>query len=157
MRNRIRMADIANRLNISVVSVSKALSGKPGVSDELREKILAIAHQMEYECSRIKRGEAANIGMLVADRFFNANTFYTNLYREIVLESGKEHLACVLEIITQEDEQAAKVPSLLSGQRVTAVLIIGNMDERYVLNVIESGLPYLLLDFNIPGRAMDSI
>ena len=34
----VRMADIAEKLNISVVSVSKALAGKPGVSEEMRAR-----------------------------------------------------------------------------------------------------------------------
>ena len=35
----VTMRDIAEKLGISIVSVSKALTGKAGVSEELREKI----------------------------------------------------------------------------------------------------------------------
>ena len=35
----VKLADIAEKLNVSVVTVSKALSGQKGVSEELREKI----------------------------------------------------------------------------------------------------------------------
>ena len=45
----VRMADIAERLDISVVSVSKALAGKPGVSEEMRAKIVTLAREMGYE------------------------------------------------------------------------------------------------------------
>lgn len=34
----VKLADIAEKLNVSVVTVSKALSGQKGVSEELREK-----------------------------------------------------------------------------------------------------------------------
>ena len=34
----VKMADIGERLNVSTVTVSKALSGQKGVSEELREK-----------------------------------------------------------------------------------------------------------------------
>ena len=43
------MQDIADHLEISKVSVSKALNGKGGVSDELRRSILAAAHEMGYD------------------------------------------------------------------------------------------------------------
>jgi len=36
MAKTIKMADIAGRLGVSVVTVSKALSGQKGVSDEMR-------------------------------------------------------------------------------------------------------------------------
>ena len=36
---RVTVKDIANQLNISVGTVSKALSGKPGISADMRDKI----------------------------------------------------------------------------------------------------------------------
>ena len=91
----VRMADIAERLGISVVSVSKALAGKSGVSEEMRAKVVALAQELGYEGVR---GPAAagtgNVGVLVADRFFNENvfSFYTSLYRSLVLSSSPSTL-----------------------------------------------------------------
>ena len=42
------MADIAQRLGISTVSVSKGLAGKEGVSAEMRAKILATAEYHQW-------------------------------------------------------------------------------------------------------------
>ena len=108
----VRMADIAEKLNISVVSVSKALAGKPGVSEEMRAKVVALARQMGYEGGRtsMELGGTGNIGVLVADRFFAENTFYTQLYRALVLKSGEENLACLMEIITPEAERESVSP-----------------------------------------------
>ena len=39
MAKDVTLADIAERVGVSNVAVSKALSGKPGVSDELRVRI----------------------------------------------------------------------------------------------------------------------
>ena len=39
MRKEVRLADIANQLNVSTVTVSNALTGQKGVSQELREQI----------------------------------------------------------------------------------------------------------------------
>ena len=49
MSKLVRMSDIAQRLHISTVTVSKALSGKDGVSDALRLKIQQTAEQMGYQ------------------------------------------------------------------------------------------------------------
>ena len=42
------MQDIADRLGISVVAVSKALSGKSGVSEALRDEVRRTAGELGY-------------------------------------------------------------------------------------------------------------
>lgn len=44
----VRMKDIAEHLGVSSVSVHRALSGKEGISDALRQKILKTAEEMGY-------------------------------------------------------------------------------------------------------------
>lgn len=55
----ITIKDISARLNISSTSVHRALTGKEGVSETLRQQILSVANEMGYEvnyaASSIKR------------------------------------------------------------------------------------------------------
>ena len=48
-KKQVRLSAIAERLNISTVTVSKALSGKDGVGEDLREQIKVLANQMGYK------------------------------------------------------------------------------------------------------------
>lgn len=155
----VRMADIAERLGISVVSVSKALAGKPGVSEEMRAKVVALAQELGYESIRVYQEAAGgeNIGVLVADRFFDENTFYTNLYRELVLSCGEEGLTCMIEIVAPEAERKAVPPTLITGRKVDGLVVLGNMDGSYLRMVCGSGLPCLLLDFYVPGGGVDCV
>ena len=159
MAKPVRMADIAEKLDISVVSVSKALSGKPGVSEEMRAKIVALAKQLGYEGTKIHSELAGtgNIGVLVSDRFFAENAFYSSLYRALVLKSGNEGFTCMAEIVTPEAEQGAVLPALVAGRKVDGIIFMGNLDPAYLSNVEASGLPYLMLDFQLPGRACDCV
>ena len=43
MAKTVRLADIAEKVGVSVVTVSKAIRGKDGVSEELRTQILSLA------------------------------------------------------------------------------------------------------------------
>ena len=43
MSKSVRLKDIAERAGVSTVTVSKALSGQKGMSDEVRERIHALA------------------------------------------------------------------------------------------------------------------
>ena len=155
----VRMADIAEKLNISVVSVSKALAGKPGVSEEMRAKVVALAHQMGYEGVRpyAESGRTGNIGVLVANQLFGESTFYNNLYRYVVLSGGDEGFTSMLEIVTEEAEQTAQLPALVTGRKVDGLIIIGNMKLSYLQAVVNSGLPCILLDFHVPDARLDCV
>ena len=65
MAKDVTLADIASRVGVSNVAVSKALSGKPGVSRELRSRIKKVAEEMGYVPSAAGRtvsNETGNIG-----------------------------------------------------------------------------------------------
>ena len=156
----VRMADIAERLHISVVSVSKALSGKSGVSEEMRAKVVALAQEMGYESPRPygeRTGCTGNIGVLVSDRFFDENTFYNSLYRSIVLSGGSEGYTSMLEIVSLQAEADRELPAMIFGRKVDGLIFMGNFAQSYLETVTASGLPFVLLDFHIPGQGVDCV
>ena len=159
MGKSVRMADIAERLNISVESVSKALAGKRGVGEEMRSKVVALAKEMGYEGSK-GAGEPAktgNIGVLVANRFFMGDAFYSNLYRLLILKSGALGLTCLMEIVLPEAERDGSLPALVTGQKVEAVILMGQFSSSYIQAVTDTGLPFLFLDFWVPGYAKNAV
>ncbi len=155
----VRMADIAEKLNISIVSVSKALAGKPGVSEEMRAKIVALARQMGYEGVRnhSEPGTTGNIGVLVADRLFDESSFYSNLYRFLVLSGGNEGFTSMLEIVSPNAERTVQLPALVTGRKVDGLIFMGNISQTYLQTVTASGLPCVLLDFHAAGHALDCV
>ena len=78
-KKKVRLSDIAAKLNISTVTVSKALADKDGVGDELRQQIKEIAEKMGYQIKKTAvSGNVAftakgtgNIGILIPSRFFS--------------------------------------------------------------------------------------
>ena len=73
MAKAVRLADIAKILNVSTVTVSKALSDQKGVSEEMRDKIKQLAEEMGYqspsEARRKKEHQSYNIGIIISDRY----------------------------------------------------------------------------------------
>ena len=153
MEKKIRMADIAEELGISVVSVSKALAGKDGVSEEMREKILELAKEMGYVPLRSKPQkenitvESGNIGILVADRFFADSTFYSNLHRQLLMKCNDIGFSALLEIVSDEAERNCTLPAMVAGAKVDGIIFMGEISREYLKKVTLSGLPYMLLDF----------
>ena len=71
MAKAVRMSDIAERLHVSIVTVSKALAGKDGVSEELRQEILQLAEEMGYQSKKFKpaaTGKTYTLGIVTIYR-----------------------------------------------------------------------------------------
>lgn len=160
MAKSVRMADIAQRLGISVVSVSKGLSGKEGVSDEMRAKILATAQELGYEMpvkAEASAQRSINIGILVADRHFDESAFYSSLYRSLLNHCAPLGYNCILEIVPAESEQNCIMPTLLVNRKVDALIFMGELHRRYISTVLQYGLPFMFLDFYDDTIAGDSV
>ncbi|MGL4737115.1 MAG: LacI family DNA-binding transcriptional regulator [Cellulosilyticaceae bacterium] len=151
-KKKITMADIANQLSISIVSVSKALSNKEGVSDSLRQEILETAVKMGYTTPSLLQEKITpstfNIGVMIAKRFLNtSNSFYLHVYQKLVTQFGKYNYSVILEVIDAPSESAGIPPNILENNKVDAVIILGQMSEPY-LSAIKALEPCLLfLDF----------
>lgn len=160
MAKSVRMADIAAKLGISIVSVSKGLAGKDGVSEEMRAKILATAQEMGYIPPAPKSAELArseNIGILVADRFFDENQFYSALYRAVLNRCTALGYSCLLELVGEEAEAGCIMPTLLTQKKVNGLIFMGEISRRYLCTAITYGLPFLLLDFYDETISADSV
>ena len=66
MAKSVKLADIAAILNVSTVTVSKALAGQKGVSEEMREKIKKLAEELGLQCR--KQGGARQVRRLVQEQ-----------------------------------------------------------------------------------------
>ncbi|MGN0999578.1 MAG: LacI family DNA-binding transcriptional regulator [Faecousia sp.] len=160
MDKKVRMADIAQRLGISIVSVSKGLAGKDGVSEEMRSRILQTAEEMGYRLPRTKKEEAAgsgNIGILVADRFVADNAFYPALYRHVMVRCSEGGYSAIMEIVSPEAEAHCVLPAIIQGSKVEGIIFMGELRRNYLKTVIASGLPYIFLDFYDEELEADSV
>ncbi len=76
--------DIAKAANISYSSVSRALNGLKGVSEQTRELVFRIAEEMEYSPNAVARGlvqkQTATLGLILPDI---TNPFYPELVRGV--------------------------------------------------------------------------
>ena len=50
----VKLKDIAEALNVSTVTVSNALAGRKGVSEEVRSQVVAKAKELGYDLKNIR-------------------------------------------------------------------------------------------------------
>lgn len=151
MAKQIKMKDIADALGVSTVTVSKALSDKDGVSEAVKKTIKAKAEELGYAYHPVfkKQGESTsgNIGIIVADCFFEENTFYSNLYAKIVKELNKRHYSAILEVISASSQEQRVLPEMIQTEKVEGLIILGQMKKEYITEIARSKIKYVLMDF----------
>ena len=100
MAKAVKLADIAERVGVSTVTVSKALSGQKGVSEEVREKIRSIAEELGYQqpsaARKSQNQKSYNIGILISERFLDKyESFYWQMYQAVATRAtAKGCLPC---------------------------------------------------------------
>ncbi len=162
MKKKVTMSDIGAALGVSTVTISKALGGREGVSDAVREKILRTAREMGYSFIRpagtaSERGDGNVIAILTAERFFDNASLYASMYRELTREIMEEGMLGALEIVTDAMERSLVLPSLAADRRVSALLMLGQFGQEYMDLVAETTLPVVCLDFYCDRGDADAI
>lgn len=156
----VKLKDIAEILNVSTVTVSNALSGKKGVSEELRKLALQTANQLGYDLSKYKKeNTGAKIGVIVADKYLEVGaSFYWALYQQVACAASKSQSLTMLEIMEMEQEEKGVLPQLVQEKTIDGLLVIGWMKKDYIHKVYHSlEVPMVLLDFSMREIPCDAV
>ena len=162
MRSNVTMRDIANKLGVSSVTVSKALNDKDGVSEELKEKIKILADEMGYRfnthAKSIKDGLSYNLGIVIPERFTGkTQSFYLQFYQMLTRILDGYHYSGILYILGQEDEDQLVLPRIYSEKKVDGFIILGQIGNEYVKEIQKIDSPVIFLDFYTDQNEIDSV
>ncbi|WEG13369.1 substrate-binding domain-containing protein [Pullulanibacillus sp. KACC 23026] len=159
MKKKITMQDIADHLNISKNSVSQALSGKDGVSEETRQLVQKVANELGYAYPSKKPGKAQsqNIALIASDFTISLKGFFGEIYLSIEKELQKRGMHLFIKSIDQQSIDHLKLPSLFDLQEIDGVIIMSHLSREYIQKVMDTGLPTVLIDHHDPHLKVDSI
>ena len=148
------MGDIAEKLGISKNSVSLALSGKDGVSDALRARIVHTAQEMHYGgYSALNEWRNRYILVLVPEYLHNDVFFYSDVLWAIEAEAKRLRCIAINSSITREMEASGTLPPALEELQlqVLGLLTVGVFGEGYIARLHALGLPMLAVDIAYNG------
>lgn len=145
MKKRITMKDIAEELKLSINAVSLALNDKSGVSEETRRLVLNVAEEMGYLDQSAKYTTAysnKNICILLEYRFFKDMQFYGRILlglEEAAKKSG-------YDLFINSFEKSYEIPACLEQHKVSGLIVVGRIDEGFLMELKSFSVPVLLLD-----------
>lgn len=163
MAKAVKLSDIAERVGVSTVTVSKALSGQKGVSEEVREKIRSIAEELGYQqpsaARKSQNHKNFNIGILISERFLvKYESFYWQMYQAVATRATAEECFTMLEVIGKAEEESSRMPKLVQERKVDGIIVIGKMMDAYLQHMnTEAGIPVIYLDYYNGREASDSV
>lgn len=166
MKNGVKMLDIANELGVSVVTVSNALAGRDGVSDQMRRKICETAERMGYKPSNTKSEKkrdlipkiGKNVGIISSERFVGPRgTFYWELTVSISNRLSQLNVFTVYECVTSENELGAVPPNMMTENKVDGIIVIGQVHRNYIRMLSTAEIPVIFVDFYDSRYSIDSV
>lgn len=149
---RTTIADIAARAGVSISAVSFALNDRPGVSDETRARVKAVARELDWQPHTAARAlggaRAGSIGFVLnrPARTLGTESFFGDLISGIQLGLAGSHVGMNLLVARDADEELATYRDWWRGHRVDGVVLIDpRRDDERVALLAELGMPAVVV------------
>ncbi|WP_186577114.1 LacI family DNA-binding transcriptional regulator [Aquibacillus kalidii] len=162
MKTNVTMRDIAEKLDVSSVTVSKALNDKDGVSEELKVKIKELAEKMGYRyntmAKSMKDGRSYNVCVIIPERFTGVSqSFYLKVYQFIARVLEESNYYGIIHILPSEDEENLNLPRIYHERRVDGFIMLGQTNKEYIDLMKSINMPLVFLDFYDENGDVDAV
>jgi len=154
-----KMQDIANALSTSRISVWKALNDKPGVSKELREKVLENARQIGYlkeidTYPEKVRSVSRTIAAVVSRP--ESSTFWMQIIHQIAKELSQNNVNLMYTYMPVHYTQGDTLPEQLGDGSVSGIIVLNIYSEQQLRMLADLAIPKVFLD-SIPALPPDEM
>ncbi|GIF45702.1 LacI family transcriptional regulator [Asanoa ferruginea] len=146
------LRDIAATLDLSVNTVSRALSGKDGIGARTRALVRAEAERVGYVPNTLARslvlGSAMTFGLVITNP---SNPFYAQLISGIELRARAHGYSLLLAVTDESEEIEARAAESLLRSSVSGAIVVpvqGKVDPWRRLGGV--GVPTVLINRDLP-------
>lgn len=143
----VRLKDIAEELNITVNSVSKALRGMKGTSLELQKKVQETARRMKYVPNSAAQCLRTNSTKILAVLFDNLLNPYYSIMLDLLVKNLQKHgYTCILFSIVSSKLPIVNEETMLKviSRNVDGIISFIDVDENSKILLEKYRLPVFL-------------
>lgn len=139
MKTTIR--DIANQLGVSASTVSKVINGKGSISPELRQRVLAVVEEANYQpnlnAKSLRTKTTNTIGVLLPDV---TNLFYCYLMKGVEAKCQEENFSVLVGTCNYNPQREREYLDLFRSKSVTGIIsvTIGNLSRFSDISMLVS-------------------
>ena len=161
---RTTIKDIAERAGVSKGAVSYALNGRPGVSEETRDRILAIADELGWYPNRAARALSASradaCGLVLARpaTTIALEPFFMEFIAGVEAELSPRSIGLTIQLVRTVEEEIAIYRRWFGEHRVDGVFVVDvRHDDPRVEALSAIGLPAVVIGGPLPGTPLPSV
>jgi len=143
----VKIVDVAKRAGVSTASVSRVISGHPGISDELRERVnvavKALGYRPDLAARRLRSGRTDTLGLIVSDI---RNPFFTEVSRaveDVAYQNGMRVLLCNAD---EDPDKEAFYLEMMRDENVSGVILSPTLALLKSLRPANYPFPLVLVD-----------
>lgn len=152
-RQKSTIRDVAERAGVSISSVSRALSGHPHVSPDLRQRVEEAARELAYRPHflghSLRSGATMIVGFVVGSL---ANPALAEMYEATTQVLSAQGYATILVCSQNEPQQDAFYLHFLADRQVDGLLVSSATDgpDLTAPIIADLGIPTVMLDRDLP-------
>jgi DNA-binding LacI/PurR family transcriptional regulator len=155
----VTIKDVARRAGVSTATVSRVLAGKTIVGQELRERVLAAAEEMDYQPSRVARSlrvqRSQIIGLIISDI---QNPFFTALVRAVEDVAYQNDYGVFLCNSDEDVQKERFYVELLHAEKVAGVVISATQEEgNPSRTLVDASIPVVAVDRRMKDLDVDTV
>ena len=150
---------LAEHLNISIGTVSRALNGRPDVNDETRKRVLEAAAELGYVANQsgrnLRQGNTNAVGFMIesgVDTAGNSDNFFLGVFDGVQHVLGRHNLDLLVLPCPGDEDPSLYLQRMVSRRAVDAMIISAThrVDERIDL-LTKARIPFVALGRSTSG------
>ena len=152
---RVTLDDLSSDLNISKFSISRALSGKKGVSDSTRALVIDAARRLGYDHPGLKDGtvsQRAQVQLVIPRIDAIDNPSWIDVISGAESEARRYGWSLVTTLV---EDDFAVVDGDIS--HVDGIILAGRRSRGLLESYIASEVPVVLIGYPKPGERIDAV
>lgn len=148
MTKPVRIRSIAEACGLSVAAVSRALKGQPGLREDTRQRVIAVAKEMGYDFSRLRGDKIKRVLFLLHRQhdIARALPFYSLLLLGVEDHCREQGIAMSFLSIGPGDN----VDEQIALHHPDALICAGYFESALIMAIQKTKLPMVLVDLWAP-------
>jgi LacI family fructose operon transcriptional repressor len=143
----VKIMDVAKQAGVSTASVSRVISGLPGVSEETRTRVNAAVKSLGYRpdlaARRLRSGRTDTLGLIVSDI---RNPFFTEISRAVEDVAYQNRMRVLLCNADENPEKEAFYLEMMRDENVSGVILSPTLSLLEKLRPQDYPFPIVLVD-----------
>jgi LacI family fructose operon transcriptional repressor len=153
-----RIKDVAEKAGVSTASVSRVLTGKEHVSQEMRERVMAAVEELDYQPNLVARSlrsrQSSTVALLVSDI---RNPFFTDVSRAVEDMMHEQGYALFLCNTDEDPGKEALYLDQMQAQSVAGIIYSPTRQSASAFTDLDISVPTVVIDRAVQSSDVDMV